>query len=204
MTIVFCSFVFLQFFNAINCRVVGKTEYNIFKKPLNSLPFLFVLVIIFAVQYCACEIVIFQFILNTTTLSGDQLGQAILTGSTVLAAAFLLKLTPRSWVDNIREFDEKEAMGGGGALMNILEKAKSPKISNPALNQTVEESDEGLENESLVKSEEKNAKIASNKIEAEEESKQENGSDQYSEEDGVLQTEVDVNEKPFMGNINGS
>ena len=89
----------------------------------------------------------------------------------MLAAAFLLKLTPRSWVDNIREFDEKEAMGGGGALMNILEKAKSPKISNPALNQTVDESDEGLEKESQVKSEEKSAKAASKKIEAEEESK---------------------------------
>ena len=86
--------------------------------------------------------------------------------------------------------------------MNILEKAKSPKISNPALNQTVDESVDGLENESPVKSEEKSAKIASVKVE--EENKQESGSDQYSEEDGVLQTEVDVNEKPFMGNINGS
>ena len=202
MTIVFCSFVFLQFFNAINCRVVGKTEYNIFKKPLNSLPFLFVLVVIFAVQYCACGIGIFQFILNTTDLSGDQLGQAILTGSTVLAAAFLLKLTPRSWVDNIREFDEKEAMGGGGALMNILEKAKSPKVSAPALNQTVDESVDGVEKEKPVESEEKNSKVGSKKVE--EENKQESGSDQASEEDGVLQTEVDVNEKPFMGNINGS
>ena len=87
--------------------------------------------------------------------------------------------------------------------MNILEKAKSPKISNPALNQTVEESVDGVENdESPVKSEEKSAKVGSVKVE--EENKQEIGSDQYSEEDGVLQTEVDVNEKPFMGNINGS
>ena len=130
--------------------MVGKTEYNIFKKPLNSVPFLFVLVVIFAVQYCATSVGIFQFILNTTNLSGDQLGQAILTGSTALAAAFLLKLTPRSWVDNIRQFDEKEAMGGGGALMNVLEKAKSPKISNPALNMTVEESDNGAEKEMLA------------------------------------------------------
>ena len=86
--------------------------------------------------------------------------------------------------------------------MNILEKAKSPKISNPALNQTVDESVEVLDKESPVESDEKNVKVGSVKVE--EESKQESGSDQYSDEDNVLQTEVDVNEKPFMGNINGS
>ena len=90
--------------------------------------------------------------------------------------------------------------------MNILEKAKSPKISNPALNQTVDESVEVLDKESPVESEDKNAKVGSVKVEEEskEENKQESGSDQYSDEDNVLQTEVDVNEKPFMGNINGS
>lgn len=86
--------------------------------------------------------------------------------------------------------------------MNILEKAKSPKVSAPALNQTVDESVDGLEKEKPVESEEKKPKVGSNKVE--EENKQESGSDQASEEDGVLQTEVDVNEKPFMGNINGS
>ena len=58
-------------------------------------------------------------------------------------------------------------MGGGGALMNVLEKAKSPKISNPALNQTVDGSVDGVEKEKPVEREEEKPKVGSNKVEEE-------------------------------------
>ena len=51
--------------------------------------------------------------------------------------------------------------------MNVLEKAKSPKISNPALNQTVDESVDGLEKEKPVEREEEKPKVGSNKVEEE-------------------------------------
>ena len=101
MTIVFTTFVFLQFFNAINCRVIGKAEYNVFKKFFSSVPFLVVLAIIFGVQLGASNFWFFKFIFDTAQISGSQFGQCVLTGFTVLIAAFLLKLTPKSWVDQL-------------------------------------------------------------------------------------------------------
>ena len=70
MTIVFTTFVFLQFFNAINCRVIGKEEYNIFKKFFNSFYLIFALVVIAGVQYSACEFPIFQIIFDTAEING--------------------------------------------------------------------------------------------------------------------------------------
>ena len=56
MTMIFTTFVFLQFFNEINCRVIGPSEYNIFKKFFHqNWTFILVLGIIFFVQWSACE-----------------------------------------------------------------------------------------------------------------------------------------------------
>lgn len=55
LTMIFTTFVFLQFFNEINCRVIGPSEYNIFKKFFNSWVFLLVLALTFFVQWSACE-----------------------------------------------------------------------------------------------------------------------------------------------------
>ena len=70
MTIVFTTFVFFQFFNAINCRVIGANEYNIFKKFFNSPYFIFVLVVISGFQYSACEFDIFRIIFDTAEIDG--------------------------------------------------------------------------------------------------------------------------------------
>lgn len=101
LTIIFTTFVFLQFFNAINCRVIGANEYNIFKQIHKSIPFILVLAIIFAVQYATCEFGLFQFIFETAQISGEQFGQCVLTGATVLIAALALKLSPAEWVEKI-------------------------------------------------------------------------------------------------------
>ena len=112
MTIVFTTFVFLQFFNAINCRVIGENEYNIFKKFFNSVYFIFALVIIAGVQYSACEFDIIRIVFDTAEINGQQFGQCIFVAFSVLFAAFLLKLTPDSWVQNMPEFNENEKPKG--------------------------------------------------------------------------------------------
>lgn len=71
-TMIFTTFVFLQFFNAMNCRVIGPSEYNIFKKFFNSIVFILVLAVIFFVQWSACEW--FTFIFETATITGEQFG----------------------------------------------------------------------------------------------------------------------------------
>lgn len=121
MTLIFTTFVFLQFFNEINCRVIGAEEYNIFKKPFNSWIFLLVLAIVFFVQWSACEW--FLFVFETTTLTGEQFGQCALVGATVMVAALALKLTPAHWVEKLPiKIDEEEVMGRDSVFMATYEK----------------------------------------------------------------------------------
>ena len=126
MTLIFTSFVFLQWWNYFNCRVVGAAEYNIFKKPLNSWTFIGVLALIFAVQLSACDW--FTLLFETVALDGQQFGQCVVTGATVLIVAFALKLTPQEWVEKLPiKVDENEVMGGESALMGMYEsQAKGP------------------------------------------------------------------------------
>jgi magnesium-transporting ATPase (P-type) len=69
MTMILCTFVFLNAFNLINCRVLGADEYNIFKKPFNSWILIVVLLIIFGVQWSACEWLLFLF--DTAKITGE-------------------------------------------------------------------------------------------------------------------------------------
>ena len=127
MTIIFTTFVFLQWWNEFNCRVVGAAEYNIFKKLHNSWTFILVLAVIFGVQYIACDW--FTFIFETVALDGQQFGQCVVTGATVLIAAFALKLTPKEWVEKLPiKIDENEVMGGESALMGAYESQAKGQI----------------------------------------------------------------------------
>lgn len=119
-TVIFTTFVFLQFFNLFNCRVIGADEYNIFKKPFNSWVFLLVLAVIFFVQWSACEW--FTIIFETQTLTGEQFGRCVLGAVPVLIAAFALKLTPAHWVELMPvSIDEEEVMGRDSILMSTYE-----------------------------------------------------------------------------------
>jgi len=141
MTMIFTTFVMLNVFNLVNCRVLGAAEYNIFKKPFNSWIFLLVLVIIFFVQWSATEW--FLFLFETAKLSGEQYGKCVLSGLTVWIAAFALKLTPAQWVEKLPiHIDEEEVMGRDSAFMNAYDnqaKGKIPDFRNR--NQGINEDD---------------------------------------------------------------
>ena len=120
----------MQFFNAINCRVIGKAEYNVFKKFFSSIPFIIVLAIIFGVQFCASNVWFFKFIFDSAEISGAQFGQCIFTGFTVMIAAFLLKLTPKSWVDQLpAQFDENSQHGQDGWIMRNFSEYKGEQVA---------------------------------------------------------------------------
>ena len=120
-TVIFTTFVFLQFFNLINCRVIGANEYNIFKKPFNSWIFLLVLAVIFAVQYLGTE-TFFRVIFEAQTLTGEQFGRCVLGGLPVIVFAFALKLTPAHWVELVPvNVDEDAPMGEGNPMMAAYE-----------------------------------------------------------------------------------
>lgn len=125
MTIIFTSFVFLQFWNMINCTVIGADDYNIFKvftKPLQNWLFLLVLLIVFFVQYVSCEWGLFRGVFDTHNIDGEQFGQCALIGATALIAALALKLTPAHWVEMMPiKIDEDEVMGRDNAFMKAYD-----------------------------------------------------------------------------------
>jgi len=58
LTTIFNTFVFLQWFNFLNCRVVGPREFNIFKgfgSSSSNFVLLAILIVIFGVQYLTCR-----------------------------------------------------------------------------------------------------------------------------------------------------
>lgn len=60
-TIIFNTFVFLQFFNQINCRTVEARDFNVFRRFWANGMFVAVLVLIFLVQWSASNWIFFIF-----------------------------------------------------------------------------------------------------------------------------------------------
>jgi P-type Ca2+ transporter type 2B len=98
-TYIFNCFIFLQLFNEINCRKVGRRDFNVFEKFLHNNYFLLVVLGTFAVQILICTY--FGGIVGTVQMSKGEWGACIAVGSTNLLIGAILKLTPESWVNKI-------------------------------------------------------------------------------------------------------
>lgn len=98
LTYIFNTFVFLQIFNEINCRKVGKRDFNVFEKILTHNWYFNIVVIgTFAAQILMCEFV--PGITRTVPLSRGEWGACIAVGATPLLISMMLKLTPTSWLN---------------------------------------------------------------------------------------------------------
>jgi Ca2+-transporting ATPase len=98
-TYIFNTFIFLQLFNEINCRKVGRKDFNVFERFLHNNYFLLVLFGTFAAQIMMCKW--FPGITGTEQMTKGEWGACIAAGSTNLLIAAILKLTPESWVTKI-------------------------------------------------------------------------------------------------------
>lgn len=98
-TYIFNTFVFLQLFNEINCRKVGRRDFNVMEKFLHNYYFIGVLAGTFACQILMCKW--FPRITGTEQMDKGGWGACIAVGTTNLLVSALLKLTPESWVSNI-------------------------------------------------------------------------------------------------------
>lgn len=126
-TIIFNTFVFLCFFNELNCRVVGAREYNVFTCFFNNLYFLSVMLLIIGVQWSVCTYAFFIF--ETSELDPETFWKCILWGATTLFVAVMLKMLPDSVTNKIPiKISEDEAIGGNSKLMAAYEKASGPAL----------------------------------------------------------------------------
>ena len=115
-TYIFNTFIFLQLFNEINCRKVGRRDFNVFEKFLHNYYFLMVLLGTFAAQILMC--MYFPGITGTEQMTKGEWGACIAVGSTNLLIGAILKLTPESWVTKIN-------------TVNVIDEDR--KIDNKAL-----------------------------------------------------------------------
>mmetsp|Transcript_20687 Transcript_20687/g.14847 ORF Transcript_20687/g.14847 Transcript_20687/m.14847 type:complete len:226 (-) Transcript_20687:116-793(-) len=128
LTIIFNTFVFLCFFNLINCRTVGVKDFNVFTSFFNNPMFLFILALIFVMQVVWINYI--NFILGTTQIDAKNFWTSIVWGSTSLAVSALVKATPADWVEKVPvKIDEDKPMGEDSSLMKMYNDKAKGKVS---------------------------------------------------------------------------
>lgn len=106
LTILYNTFIFLQVFNEINCRKIGRRDFNVFEGIHRNLYFIAVVGGTFAGQF----VVVNQFsgiLFPTTQLDRGEWGACVAVGATPLAIAAALKLTPQSWLEKVSTMSKK-------------------------------------------------------------------------------------------------
>jgi magnesium-transporting ATPase (P-type) len=128
-TIIFNTFVFLQFFNQINCRVVGPTDFNVFAGFFSNWIFILVLAVIYFVQLWASSPNGLGWLFETCAIESQDFYSSIVWGSTSLLVAFLLKLTPAEWMEKVPiKIDENEALGADSKIMGTYQQQKQLNV----------------------------------------------------------------------------
>merc|ERR1712147_452991 len=121
-TVIFQVFVFLQFFNFINCRRGGPKDYNVFTRITSNWYFVIILALVFAVQ-CMANSPFAHWLFVTCRLSSKEFWSCIVFGSTSLLGSVLSKLTPERWLEKIpgcMKLDETKARGDGSVLSKAV------------------------------------------------------------------------------------
>lgn len=83
----------------INCRKVGRNDFNVFESFMHNWYFIIFFFLIALIQFLGIHY--FSFIMRTLPLSRGEWGACICIGSTVLLASAILKMTPESWLKKL-------------------------------------------------------------------------------------------------------
>jgi len=148
LTIIFNTFIFLCFFNLINCRTVGAKDFNVFSHFFNNWMFIFILALIFVMQWVWCNYVFFLF--NTYQISAKDFWTCVVWGATPLAVSAIVKCTPEHWVEKMPvKIHEDQAMGEDNQLMQLYNDKAKGKVSGARQStpyDQINESDDNYQN----------------------------------------------------------
>jgi len=104
-TIFFNVFVFLQLFNEINCRKLGRTEYNVFENFFNNPMFIFVIIATFVVQWILVQLG--GVLMHCSPLDFDVFLQCAVIGALGLVVSLAIKkFVPETMFETYRLFDD--------------------------------------------------------------------------------------------------
>ena len=123
-TLIFNTFIFLQVFNLINCRDVGRTKWHGFTGLFKNALTCFVLLAIIGFQFIACFTNITYTLLETRKIGeGRYWAISIVAAASVIIANTLFKLIPNSWIDKrMPSLDESKSIGSNNRLMAAYDK----------------------------------------------------------------------------------
>lgn len=99
LTYIFNTFVILQIFNLINCRKIGRRDFNVFESFFHNWFFLIIFAGTLAMQYLLVNV--FSGLTRTVPLGKSEWGACMAVGTTPILISALLKLTPERWVSKI-------------------------------------------------------------------------------------------------------
>ena len=126
-TLIWNTFIFLQFFNLINCRDVSAEKMHGFANlPRNFLTWV-ILLIIAGVQIAGCFTFLGFLIFEARKTDAREFAVCVVAAASVILANALLKLIPARWIAKMPTLDESKSLGGGSKLMSAYEKQAAAK-----------------------------------------------------------------------------
>lgn len=99
LSVIYNTFMFLQIFNLLNCRVVGVRDLNPLKGIFRdwTFPLFWILIVLFQIG----TVFYGHFLFQTVPITGWELLISCLWGFSPILVSFFVKLTPSDWVDKI-------------------------------------------------------------------------------------------------------
>merc|ERR1712051_495304 len=146
-TLIFNTFIFLQFFNLINCRDISAAKLHGFHGlHLNFMTWI-VLLIIFGVQFFACFTWLFRPIFETQPVEGRSFAISVCMAASVVLANTLLKFIPEKRIAKMPEINEENAVGKNSFLTRTFDEQSKKKAYVPQSAAAVSNVDESFNEE---------------------------------------------------------
>jgi len=128
--------VFLQLFNMINCRKIGRRDFNVFESFFHNWYFIGLFTLIAVVQFGQTNY--FYDMSQTVPLSKSEWGSCIAVGSTSLIISAIIKLLPDDLLEKLPLIKKGEAIEDEEMTNTYLEKAKSKMAGSEATGSAAE------------------------------------------------------------------
>lgn len=138
-TIIWNTFIFLQFFNMINAREVSAGKMNMFSNLHRNFMMLFILVLIVAVQWLCCFFWIGEIFEVSNLEETEMFTTGVAIGGSVLLSNILTKFLPKNIAAKLPTLDESKAIGEDSKLMQayntqaqakvVVKKDKTPSVT---------------------------------------------------------------------------
>lgn len=116
-TILFNTFIYMQIFNEINCRMVGAKQFNVFHNLQRNWVFISIVAGTAVLQYFFVQH--FGQLMRVAPLTDRQHAACMLWGVSTLLVSVLLKLTPEAWSKKIPIRVDEDADASDSALVSL-------------------------------------------------------------------------------------